>query len=560
VGIVLLFLVANVILFAKAGMIDLAQVTKDLAAVTNSTVAALASSADLDIDLSSSLSIMAESSSEAQPLFAPAAGDDAAHYATAGYVCAAVNVLVLLFVGLIWKHLEKALALCAQATKAVTANAALVALPLLSVGVSIATIAYFFGVVLYIMSPDPREMVQRIDYLAQNGLSGLIELANHGLAEVVKLSNEAIHAAQDLASQNEAVSSQLSKVEVDLSAVGDVSHVTLDADAASNAINITGAASGLDPAVITAIGVVWEGFSALWVLFFVDAIVYTTISGSITYWYFVGTQAQNDVPREHLTRFPTLTAFCRVVRYNLGSIAMGSFVIAAVKVARAIAAYIDSQSKSAQESNSTFKLAMKCTHAVLWCFETCLKFLTKFAYVYVATEGVPFCAAAVKTFKLVTRNPAQLLANEVALGVLSLMMTILTPLGCGLLSYVAVQRRWRYYVLHADIAFMDVDEAQRQYFLDFRQSVLGYFSISDWASGAPSPLIVGCVVVFLSYWVTSMFRVVYAAAVDTLYVCIVRDVDLMGNKYGGGKQVDVFAAYGGETHVMRTKATKAEMV
>ena len=38
-----------------------------------------------------------------------------------------------IFVARIWKHLEKALTLCAQATKAVTANAALVALPVLSV-------------------------------------------------------------------------------------------------------------------------------------------------------------------------------------------------------------------------------------------------------------------------------------------------------------------------------------------------------------------------------------------------------------------------------------------
>ena len=175
------------------------------------------------------------------------------------------------------------------------------------------------------------------------------------------------------------------------------------------------------------------------------------------------------MPKQYLTKFPMLTSFCRVVRYNLGSMAIGSFVIAVVRLARVVAEYVDNQSKNAQQASSTFAVAVKCTKLVLWCFEKCLKFLTKFAYVYVATEGVAFCAAAVKTFKLVTKNTLQLAANEVAMAVLSLLMSLLTPLGCGLLGYAAVIKRWRNYVLLADIAFIeDVDAEQRGYFLEVR--------------------------------------------------------------------------------------------
>ena len=72
-----------------------------------------------------------------------------------------------------------------------------------------------------------------------------------------------------------------------------------------------------------------------------------------------------------------------------------------------------------------------------------------------------------------------------------------------------------------------------------RDSLLSYLHISDWSTGPPSPLIVGCATLFIAYWVTSAFRMVYACSVDTLFVCMTRDEHCMGSKYGCGKQVEV---------------------
>jgi len=210
--------------------------------------------------------------------------------------------------------------------------------------------------------------------------------------------------------------------------------------------------------------------------------------------------------------------------------------------------YIDSQTKQMQESSNTWKLAMKCVHYLLWCLEKCLKFLTKFAYIYVAIENDPFCTAAVKTYKLVTAFPLQLAANEIAMAVLSLLMTILTPLACSTLAYLSVLKSWRNYVVHADVAGIDaISDEHRSTFISGRDKVLGFLGVTDWSAseGPPSEFVIAVTTLLLSYWVTQMFKMVYATAVDTLFVCMVRD-DSLGGQFSSADQKKLFKAAKGD--------------
>ena len=68
-------------------------------------------------------------------------------------------------------------------------------------------------------------------------------------------------------------------------------------------------------------------------------------------------------------------------RYHLGSVALGSFLIAVIQLVRAILAYLDKKSKSMQDKNLAIKFAFKCIGCCLWCFEKCVKYLSKNAYV-----------------------------------------------------------------------------------------------------------------------------------------------------------------------------------
>ena len=215
------------------------------------------------------------------------------------------------------------------------------------------------------------------------------------------------------------------------------------------------------------------------------------------------------------------------VRFHLGTMAAGSFILATLTVARAALAYLDAKTKDLQGGSSLLKCALKCAQCCLWVFHRIVKFLTKFAFVAVATDGQPFCAAAFASFHLTTDHPLQMLANEAAMAVLSLLQLILTPLLCALLAYNSVAWQWRTNLLEAWGAINAWGDAVcGQYQSDtvdacgYKATVLGFLSstttLTDWpADEKPNELRV----------VTRTFRSVYAAAVDTIFVCCVRSED-----------------------------------
>ena len=122
------------------------------------------------------------------------------------------------------------------------------------------------------------------------------------------------------------------------------------------------------------------------------------------------------------------------------------------------------------------------------------------------------------------------------MAVLSLLQLVLTPLVCAILAYNAVAWQWRSSLLsawQAAIAWGDATCAQYQsHSVDacgYKASVLGFLSatsFTDWpADEKPNELRVAVATLLVSFWVTRTFRDVYAAAVDTIFVCCVRSED-----------------------------------
>lgn len=46
------------------------------------------------------------------------------------------------------------------------------------------------------------------------------------------------------------------------------------------------------------------------------------------------------------------------------------------------------------------KMLMKCIKCFLWCFEKCVKYITKTAYIMIAMQGDNFCSSAISAFKV----------------------------------------------------------------------------------------------------------------------------------------------------------------
>lgn len=216
-------------------------------------------------------------------------------------------------------------------------------------------------------------------------------------------------------------------------------------------------------------------FVSLWGNAFVGGFMTMTVAGAVSNWYW--TKPTEGVKNQD-TKFPVACACFRTVRYHLGSVAFGSGIIAAVQLARAIMMYIDSQTKSLQDKNIILKLLMKIVHCILWCFEKCIKYLTKNAYIFIAIKGSSFCGAAFNVFICLKDNMGQMVAVA------------------GITEYLMLIGK---VVIVASASFV-------------------CFMMTSRMETVSSPIMPVAVTAALSFFVASIFLEVYGIAIDTILI------------------------------------------
>ena len=101
-------------------------------------------------------------------------------------------------------------------------------------------------------------------------------------------------------------------------------------------------------------------------------------------------------------------SFGRTIRYHLGSLALGSIIIAVCKMIRLIIEYIDRKTK--QHNNEVCKAIICCCRGFFWCLENFLKYLNTNAYIMIAIHGKNFCSGAKDAFCLLMRNALRVVA------------------------------------------------------------------------------------------------------------------------------------------------------
>lgn len=172
----------------------------------------------------------------------------------------------------------------------------------------------------------------------------------------------------------------------------------------------------------------------------------------------------------------------------------------------------------AHSENRAVQVALKCVGCCMWCYQRCIRCLTRFAYVYIAAEGYSFCHASVKTFALVSKHPLQMITNDATRSVLSLLSTVPMPLVCAELAYFATLQRWR-------AAWTAGDSPSSSAFSAAALPRLpSDWRLADWEqSGAPQELTIAIATLLVALWITSAFRRIYAATVDTLFLCMFLD-------------------------------------
>ena len=235
-------------------------------------------------------------------------------------------------------------------------------------------------------------------------------------------------------------------------------------------------------------------FGVLWTLESVKNVGWTALSGNFSDWYFF----RRD-PKAR-SRYPLFRSLGRVVRYHLGSIFFGAFITALIKLMRILLALLDRATKGQQKANKTLKLVIKGLQLCMLCLEKTVKFVTDYCYVYVAMQGTGFCKSCFAVFKLIMGHPAQLALNTLIRTILVLIQLVGIPVGCAWLCN---------YVLES--------------------------------KGSPEPMYAAFAVALLAFIIAQAFASVMGCALDTLFVCCIRDKE----EYNGAFMSDpLFFAFG----------------
>ena len=137
-------------------------------------------------------------------------------------------------------------------------------------------------------------------------------------------------------------------------------------------------------------------FMGLWVLNFINCWGRTILAGSFATYYWAGGEP-SQIPT-----FPLLGSIIRTTVFHLGSIAFGSFLLALVQYVRLLLMYLESLLKGKDIAITRFVL--KCLQCLFYCLEHFLKYITKNAYILIASWGVNFCTAAKHSFHIITLN------------------------------------------------------------------------------------------------------------------------------------------------------------
>lgn len=197
------------------------------------------------------------------------------------------------------------------------------------------------------------------------------------------------------------------------------------------------------------------------------------LAATFATWYW--TFKKSEVPFFALT-----SGLSRTVRYHLGTIAFGSFIIAICRILRVVLEFIDQKCK---KYNNEVTRAILCVFRCLfWLLEKFLRFLNRNAYVMCAIHGKNFCSSAGDAFNLLMRNFLRVVALDQVTDFLFFLSKLLISLGMGTLMYF----------------YLTLEYSQ----LDLHYNLVPSF-----------------IVTIGTYLIACVFFSVYSTAVETLFLC-----------------------------------------
>ena len=143
---------------------------------------------------------------------------------------------------------------------------------------------------------------------------------------------------------------------------------------------------------------VFNIFMFLWTVGFIHAICFMTIAFCAVFWYW-SKPGDDKCPEAGVC-----AGFGLTVRNHLGSLAIGSMIIAIITLFRIFLALLERRLEKYSKHSEALKCCLYCAECLLACFHRIVKFINKNAYIVQAMTGEGFLDSAKHALSLLVRN------------------------------------------------------------------------------------------------------------------------------------------------------------
>jgi len=180
-------------------------------------------------------------------------------------------------------------------------------------------------------------------------------------------------------------------------------------------------------------------FGIFWLLELANAMGAFVISYAVVGWYY--TPLTGSGYKGH-NWFGIIFGYIYAYTYHLGTLALGSFLIATCRFLRLILWVIERESKA--EGNVVMQIIAKILICCITCFEKFFKFINKNAYIDVCITSNNFCGAAHDVMTFLASNGTTIMLLNGACTIFSFAGTFFIAASTGYVTYMVTTSSARY--------------------------------------------------------------------------------------------------------------------
>lgn len=232
-------------------------------------------------------------------------------------------------------------------------------------------------------------------------------------------------------------------------------------------------------------------FGLFWIVELLQAIFKFMLIVGVCTWYFTSTHDSRG-------RFSIFKGLWWAIRYNFGSLALGSFILAIIWTIRVIFEYLEKKTKNLFGDNAAANCLKNFIRCCLACFHRFVKFLNDNAYIQIALTGQNFCSSAMASFSLALKHSGSFFITNGIGMLISMLGKLSIAIGNTLIGYLMLSK------------------------------------IETVAVNLESPIGPLVIIFLISYVMATIFMTVYSTTSLAILQCLYADVDIC-DQSGGDK-------------------------